>query len=47
MSTKLHKTKNPGRPVASSINCRPTNISKFFDHVQPIVECSILYQMLE
>ena len=47
MSTKLHKAKNPGRIVVSSINCHPTNFSQVFDHVQPIAECSILHQVLE
>ena len=36
---KIHKERNPGRPVVSSVNCHTTNISKYVDyHLQPIVK---------
>ena len=39
ISPKIHKERNPGRPVVSSINCHTANISKYVDyHLQPIVK---------
>ena len=36
---KLHKTRNPGCPVVSSINCHTNTISKYVDFcLQPIVK---------
>ena len=36
---KIHKTRNPGRPVVSSVNCHTNTISKYVDfHLQPIVK---------
>ena len=36
---KIHKERNPGRPVVSSVNCHTANISKYVDyHLQPIVK---------
>ena len=36
---RVRKINNPGIPVASSIGCHSTNISKFVDyHLQPIVK---------
>ena len=35
---KIHKPNNPGRPVASSINCHTAKISEFVDfHLQPFL----------
>ena len=36
---KIHRRGNPGRPVAISVNCHTSNISKYVDyHLQPIVK---------
>ena len=36
---KIHKTRNPGCPVVSSINCHTKSISKYVDfHLWPIVK---------
>ena len=36
---KIHKKKNPGRPVVASTNCHTTKLSKFVDHfIQPLAK---------
>ena len=37
ITKKIHKPRNPGRPVVSSINCYTTNISKYY-HLEPVVK---------
>ena len=39
MFPKIHKPKNRGRPVISSVNCHTTSISQYVDHhLQPHVK---------
>ena len=39
LQPKIHKRGNPGRPVASSVQCHTSNISKYVDyHLQSIVK---------
>ena len=36
---KIHKERNPGRPIVSSLNCHTSKISEYVDfHLQPIVK---------
>ena len=36
MQPKIHKERNPGRPVISSVNCHKSKISQYVDHhLQP------------
>ena len=39
MLPKIHKINNSGRPIANSIGCHKTNVSKFVDyHLQATVK---------
>ena len=36
---EIHKERNPGRPVISSLKCHMSKISKYVDfHLQPVVK---------
>ena len=39
MKPKIHKLRNPGRPVIGSVSCHTSIISEYVDyHLQPIVK---------